>query len=382
MSLQRTKKTLGGNKENLGNIPETRQSIEHPNDMDKIDWMGIVNRSGCRRVAEAFGIEVNGRGDLDCPRCHKPAQAKKARILSQDRFYCLSCQTKASPVDFAALLVLGEVPTQRRQWGPVKEALQAHGVLGHGELPAPPRMRPVSPTPLRPSFPPSDSLAALWNAAKPVTADPQAASYLKGRGIDPAQLAAKDTCRVIQSGIAVPSWAVTPFRQAWSVSGHRLLTPLFDASGTLVTVRARAFGTNKWRSLAPPSFSVVGTFFANEAFRHGNRRTVVVVEGDSDFWTWQALDPSVPCIGVFAGSVKPALGSLLPDGASVYIRTDLDPAGNKYAEEVSKALAGRCRIVRKRQGPDENDLLKAGLLDVAGVLADLPVPAALSQSTG
>ena len=353
--------------------------------MDKIDWMGIVNRAGCRRVAEAFGLEVNERGDIDCPSCHKPAQAKKARILSQGKFYCLSCQTKGSPVNFAALLILGEVPTQRRQWGPVKEALQAHGMLGQGMFPEAPRMRPMPPTPptpLRPSFPPSDSLAALWNAAKPVTADVHAVSYLEGRGIDPARLAAEDICRVLPSGIAVPLWAVTPYKQPWSVSGHRLLTPLFDASGRLVTVRARALGMNKWRSLAPPSFSVVGTFFANEAFRHGDRRTVVVVEGDSDFWSWQSLDPSVPCIGVFAGSVKPALGSLFPDGASVYIRTDLDPAGDKYAEEVSKVLAGRCRIIRKQHDADENDLLRGGLLDAAGVLT-YPAPSgAPKKSTG
>ena len=74
--------------------------------------------------------------------------------------------------------------------------------------------------------------------------------------------------------------------------------------------------------------------------------------------------PGVAVLGGISGSFR-ALGDVrFPPGCVVYIGTDNDEAGDKYAAEVRAAVGNRaeCRRVRWGvRGMDASDIVKAGV---------------------
>lgn len=97
----------------------------------------------------------------------------------------------------------------------------------------PPRPRPAPP-PER-TYPPLDEVAALLADAVPVADDAQAMAMLAGRGIDGSRL--DDEARVLRVDAQIPRWA-TYRGQPWTMTGHRLVLPVVDASGSIRSVRA------------------------------------------------------------------------------------------------------------------------------------------------
>ena len=106
----------------------------------------------------------------------------------------------------------------------------------------------------------------------------------------------------------------------------------------------------------------------------GPARAVVITEGEPDYLTWASAvkhaDPHLVApsdaavLGIFNGSWTDEIAARIPSGCTVHIRTDDDTAGNKYAADVHKTLAGRCTVYRAeaRDGCDDNDLLQLGRL--------------------
>jgi Toprim domain-containing protein len=234
----------------------------------------------------------------------------------------------------------------------------------------------------KPSYPKdAGELVALHTS--PVTADPLVRRFLLGRGLSPKLVAKFSLARAWKyNDKRVFDWAKLGYR-TWGYSLHTLLTPLVGCLGFDQSVRARCVVTcdAKYKSLAPAGFMTKYLIFANDDARRmlnpgtplgklpeGRELILVVTEGEVDYLTW-ATRPvpkgtNMAVIGLISGSWHAGFAGRIPDGITVVLRTDHDPAGDKYAEDVRASLQGRCRVLRSvgEEGKDENDLLQAGKL--------------------
>lgn len=228
-----------------------------------------------------------------------------------------------------------------------------------GWRPAPAPARPAErvEAPARP-----DGAADLWRRCGRVWDSPQACTWLRSRGIDPAAVEDGDLARVLPADGALPSWARCR-GLTWRESDHLLVVPMFDHLGALVGLRARYIGTapTDWpKSLGPAGASSKGTVFGDHLGRlllagmvtaeEWPALRVLVVEGEVDHLTAAAqfsdADANAPAVlGVVAGSWSASLAARVPLHAQAVIATDPDPAGDRYAIDIAATLAGR--IVRR-----------------------------------
>ncbi|MBI2900475.1 MAG: hypothetical protein HYY17_09825 [Planctomycetes bacterium] len=227
----------------------------------------------------------------------------------------------------------------------------------HGPVRAP-AARPAIPPP---SYPPHDELLDMVRNSLPVTSDPEAVAWLASRGLDPEAVEVWHLARALAPEGPLPSWARCGSRD-WRESGHRLLLPLFDARGSLRSVKARAVCAEAERKeLAPTGYSTGGLIFACIMGRRllaGDvpewwTPQILVVEGAPDWLTWgarqsDAREDGPAVLGVGAGSWTPAIATRIPDGSTVYLRGHSDAAGARYLDAIEATLAGRCRIFRRR----------------------------------
>lgn len=216
---------------------------------------------------------------------------------------------------------------------------------------------------LAPTYPPLAEVADLWKRAQPVTGDFLSCDWLRGRGLDPWTVELFDLLRVIPEG-PLPSWA--GIRVSWRETGHRLLVRLFDATGAVRSMRARAVMSDTTpKELAPTGFSTAGLVMADlqaaavlrGEIPSGWRPRFVVVEGVPDWATWASrysdADEQAPGVfGLFSGSWTPEIAERIPAGSDVVVRIHEDAAGEKYEGQVIDSLIDRCKLFRAKRGSE------------------------------
>jgi hypothetical protein len=221
--------------------------------------------------------------------------------------------------------------------------------------------------PAPPVYPPLRVVDALWKAADSVLAHDDACAYLESRGLDLERVSLRGRCRYLPKGAPLPDELLAQRRDAipkvelegvWRhapMYGFRLLFPLHDSLGNVRSLQLRCIvdhGENfrtKSVALKPQKRGLV---LANRAglalLRRDPERSqvwgeqpleVVLVEGETDFLCAGCEDID----------------------ASVVIATDIDAAGERYADKIRRTLEARS-IQRwtPRQGKDVCD---AGGLD-------------------
>lgn len=203
---------------------------------------------------------------------------------------------------------------------------------------------------------PPDALD-VWGRAVAVMDEPAARRWLQSRGLDPVQVAGVDVARVLVVDDTSPQWA-----RDLDAQGYRLIVPLYDADGVMRSLVARTFARNaRVKARTPTGFAAKGL-----AMDAGPRdaREVVVVEGEPDWLTWAAMGPEgARVIGVRSGSWSSAWAASLAPMAYVYLRTDLDDAGQKYADDITMTLGARTAMrLRLDDGRDDNERLMDGEL--------------------
>jgi hypothetical protein len=209
-------------------------------------------------------------------------------------------------------------------------------------------------------------VAALWGECRPVGCEKQAVEYLKSRALDAGNVEELDIARALPRRLSLPDWAgFGPGKAPWNERGYLLVVPMFDMFGALRSLHARkVVQGGRLKSLSPADFGTKGLVMADAHGRNllvtGKRPSylseatplrIVVSEGEVDFWTWSTrfsdADPSAPAVfGMFSGGWTDGIGSRVPDGSRVIIRTDADEAGDRYAREIRNSLHGRCTILR------------------------------------
>lgn len=231
-------------------------------------------------------------------------------------------------------------------WGVVDEL--------RGVAPVAERPKPVAPPPEpERTYPPASEVAGLWSAARPVHEDPDAAEMLAARGLDAELVATDDLARALPADASLPWWA-SYRREPWTKTGHRVIVPMRDATGAIVSVRAWRVGEGESPKRLPPGghkatalvmacplalAMIAGTFDA---------RRVVIAEGEPDFLVWATRPTRAPIarLGIVTGSWTDAIASKVPSGAEVFVWTDRDAAGDAYAKTIWQTLRGRCFVRR------------------------------------
>lgn len=202
------------------------------------------------------------------------------------------------------------------------------------------------------TYPALDAVEAVWSAAGPAIDDIEVAAYLETRGVDPVAMTDRDLARVIAPTSTLPAWA-TFSGSPWTVTGHRLVVPLYDSRGRMRSLLARRVGPGESpKSIAPAGHTRAALVLACPLARlllatgrtpawwvAEQRLRVVVCEGEVDallvasrFGDGHEHAPAT--LGIFSGSWTSDLAARIPDGSEVIIATDDDPAGEKYAEAI------------------------------------------------
>ena len=195
-----------------------------------------------------------------------------------------------------------------------------------------------------------DVLEAFWSDCTGVDLDVAASGHLVGRRIDPVSVQSADLARVIPEG-PLPGWAKFQGRD-WRQTGHRMVMKAYDADGMFRSVRAwRVTDGDSPKRLPPAGYKGTGFVLANRTALRMLRGDpisfrVVIVEGEPDALVWTLTDPTDAVIGIISGSWHDGFAAKIPYGSEVVIRTHLDAAGDKYAQQVTNSVKGRAQVYR------------------------------------
>jgi len=337
-----------------------------------------VRAGGVARAALALGVEVDQRRGLrPCPACgadRRGSEDKRAAaVLTSDGlgFACYRCQAKGDAVTLASLRITGA----RLERGDPRIKAVIEGCIAAGlcasndgskttlsarPLPAPLPLPIVEP-------PARNEVLDAWNACRPVDEDAEACAWLKSRALPADDVGLYDLARALPVDATLPAWAAfrgTPWNTA--PQAFRLLVPLFDSTGNLASLHARAFkpqdANGRDKAASPAGHRLRGLVMANplaqlllsskplgngqSAAELVQRVGLVVAEGVPDFLSWATnysdADADAPAvIGAIAGSWPADMADLadkVPDGCTVTLATHADEAGDRYAVAITQSL--------------------------------------------
>lgn len=340
-----------------------------------MSWLDEIRRLDLTTVAAAGGLRLEARGLVPCPACgadQRGSSDTRAPVgLTPDGagWRCFRCGVGGDAISLVAVLAVGD--PRPPAWHDVRAWAAARGLCTGDGMPSPAARTLVRevprPPPSPPRRPPRDEILTLWAACEPITSDSRIVGYLAERRIDAGLVEFLDLARVLPWRSHTPKWAMTGW-SPWSASGHRLIVPVFDASGALVSVRARSIRSeSKKKELAPCAGpgSAAGLVMAESLGRlmlQGERLAdgspasdavrawgVRVAEGVPDFLTLATLESDAAedppaTLGIFSGSWTAEVAARIPDGAAVTIAKHDDDAGARFAAKIADSLSARCSV--------------------------------------
>ena len=307
------------------------------------------------QVALAAGLTQRGTSWTPCPTCHadrrgsSDARGPIGFTANGRGWRCHRCKEGGDGVTLAAIAS----EAAHGQWDKVLAWAQEKGLLD-GDL-----KQPTDLTPRVRKRPGLQEVEHTWYGLRAVFQDEAANQWLRRRSLFPRLVDELGLAMALPEIWRGPGWAARGPR-GWAETGHRIVFSLWGATGERESLHARAVAVNAPRpkGLSPQGFEVKGLVFADAlgvAMLRGDARPaqVVMAEGPSDFLSWATRWGDTPpdhiaILGVLSGSWTADLAAQIPDGAQVVLRTDPDPSGDKYAEQIASTLAGRCEIVRRR----------------------------------
>ncbi len=354
--------------------------------MDRPNYAPEVRRALCdvRRLLEQLGLFGEGRARvrqggggwlIRCP-WHEERTPSCSVRLGPDGTIAVKCHGCDHGGDALSLVAVArgldlradfrQVLAEGARLGGLWHVVDAiEGRDGRGPEAPSPRPAPRPPPPREPprEWPPRGDVEALWGACGPVEPDTEIAEHLRGRGIDPGVVDALELARAMPTSGALPRWAryrgAGEESRSWRELGYRLLVPMFDAAGEMRSVRAWRVRPGDGPKRLPPSGHKASELVMADDFGRAmlaGQRTpeaVAIVEGEPDFVARCTVthDPKVAVLGIVSGSWTSAFANRIPVGARVYLRTDNDAAGDRYAAEMTETLKRRAFVYRSRRQP-------------------------------
>lgn len=344
------------------------------------EWVERMRSASVLGVAKVLGLEVqpprgSSGGSFPCPACNAPRRHTKTRDKrgaagvrpDGHGWRCFQCDASGDAIDLVAFALRGAGLADLNEAGKADVRAWCMRELGLNGSPATssrpaPRPRPAPEPPRPPRYPPVDEVRALWEACKPVVEVPEVARWLESKRIDPHAVADTDLARALHPGVRLPRWA--RFRldderfSDWLAGGYLMIAQLVDARGQVSSVLARAVRTGQEpKSRAASGFErrglVLACPLARQTLALGAKPAwwpadlplrFEVAEGEKK-WAMRATlrthEHAPACIGIESGSWTDELGARLPDGSSVFVATDPNDAGARYATTIVRSLAPR-----------------------------------------
>lgn len=354
-------------------------------------WIETVNDRPTADVAAELGYEVR-RGHTashcKCPACgaerrHTKTGDRRGAVgmpHSAPGWHCFQCEASGDAIDFVAYHMGGrrfrDLDSHRRE--EVRAWFDPTSMIA---VIPPKRLRKqdqaVAWENADAVYPPRSELEALWGACVPVDHDDDALAYLAHRsilGID--ELVKHDCVRALPCGVQCPEWARFE-GDAWNVSQHRLLIPLYDYLGDMRSVVARSVSmTPRTKSVGAVGFNRRGLVMAGtygremlivgpQARMHRMEQfRLTVKEGEISFLRAisNGLDRETQgsmgaesfsgVFGIFSGSFTRDVASRVPRGSSVVIATDDDHAGHRYGEQIVEAIGSKATCTMEYEQDD------------------------------
>jgi hypothetical protein len=339
------------------------------------EWLERMREMSVSAVAAELGRSVapprgaSGGHVYGCPACsadrrHTKAGDKRGAIgIAQNGrgWRCFQCDAAGDAIDFVACALRGRKlsdlgdagKAEVRDWCQRWLRLDGSGVH---RRPAP---SPPPPEPRRePVYPPADEVEALWSACVPVCDVPEVRAWLDSKRIDAISISDADMARALPSSASLPRWARTR-EGSWLASNHRLVVPMVDASGVVRSLRARRLSPGDPKSVAAGLYHCAGLVLAcglaRQVLAYGKAPEwwegplrFEVAEGEKKwllrmFCYSDANERAPAFIGVESGSWTAQLAARIPDGSEIFIATDPDETGARYATAIVQTFSERIR---------------------------------------
>lgn len=317
----------------------------------------------CKALGLTEGLQRQAGGVIcRCP-AHKENTASCSVTKGPDgtiRAKCFGCEWTGDALTMVAMVHGLDVRTEFKDV--LLEAASAAGLHQivdelRGGKKYEPRALPAAP-PVEPDrdYPDPADVAALWAAAGPVDADEDSRWHFEGRGLDARAATRMGLARALVLGngtwCQAPQWA--RYRGSWwPEHGFRVIVPVYDAAGSMRSVRAwRTTDGEGPKRLPPAGHRASELVLSNEigvemlAGKATAPCRIVLCEGEPDFIVWALRAPWLPVLGVLSGSWSPAFAQRIPYGSEVIVRTHHDDAGDRYAAHVIKTTKERA-VVRR-----------------------------------
>lgn len=355
------------------------------------EWMEHVKAQGVRHVAHAFGLEQRGHKGLSpCPACsaatrHPSRRDKRGAVgvrPDDSGWECFECGERGDALHIASWCISGKRRPVGTEWDELRRACSERGLCPPDErdTASGSQVRAWTPPPAKQEAQPVRAnvaeVAEVWGSARPVTEDVEVTAWLASRGLDAGEVEDRNLARALPEGATLPRWARFQ-RQPWSRSGHRLIVPMWSATGALASLHARSVEPKVspgHKAASPAGAELRGLVMADAlgrlmlegaALADGRPASELVtasglwvMEGVPDFLTRatdysEAAEAAPAVLSVLSGSWGAAIAARVPDGTTVAIETHQDAAGERYARAIAASLAGRCRLKRRREGRAE-----------------------------
>lgn len=322
---------------------------------------------GPKRALDLLGIKAkaDGRGALCCCLWHADSSPSCRVTIGQTgtlRAHCFAC---SESWDIFAIIAQVHRLDEKKDFREVMRiAAELVGLWDivdslEGRIERRERTAPALPPqvqPQEPTYPPRDEVLDLIAACGLCDNDGAVSGWLGGRKLDAHQV----DVRALAYALPLDAGRIPQWSQWWTRTGHRLIVPLFDAAGEIRSVRAGTTLPKEQlgdmpKRLAPKGFTSKGLVMADELGReilrggtwpewHRGKMQVVISEGEPDWMAWATKYPlgaPLPwaCFGVYSGGWTQEHGARIPAGAVVSVRTDLDDAGRRFAEQIKQTLA-------------------------------------------
>lgn len=294
------------------------------------------------RIADAAGLayrEHGGKASLSCP-FHEDIQPS-AVLFASNRFFCSGCHASYSAKEFARRL---SVPWR-------SPALRVPREVSPSRTAEPAKTKSTATFSIQQANAIWEICAAAARHAEPT--DPTRI-YLQSRGL----IGGLETG---QCGILLRTPSMPAAIARWPALEYSLIAPLYNATGTVVSIQSRSISNQKPKTRFPAGTRVRGTVFANAtglALLRGERNNDIVLYGegltDSIAYALASPIPSLcaPGTPMYVSGLGP-----WARGRTVVLCADADPSGDRVIDEARNVAFrfGARRVVRLRWAAPAKD---------------------------
>lgn len=317
-------------------------------------WIQAAERIAVTEVAQRLGLNLMKANSIGpCPGCATTERGSSDKrgaigIRTDNRgWQCHRCGAKGSGIDLVSFSLGGSKFAELSNEHKTKVRVWFEGEISDGADIS------VGPQRLRGERPPIDQVKQMWSSSiqlHQLQSNDECVKFLKKRNLNLKALAKSGVVRFTpkQEEYQWPDWWPAGRTKTW-----RLIVPAFDENGNFVSLHGRAIRPSDPapKTLWPKGFEAKGLFMPN---RYAVKMMkgmavdldgVLFVEGLTDFIKCSAevedLDIKLAVIGGTSGSFGAISKLSIPENTKIYIGTDPDEQGRKYASTIQLQLGNR-----------------------------------------